>query len=1542
MNAANVGNLTVKMEDVRAKLVAGNLDLQEHADSVLTLVPNLGEERKEVRLEIVQTLLCPYLADERAKSIKYPCGKEGPAWDSLRHRKKIVQAFNQRYKERHGKLCPLAVCMEADLGPVDMVNALSEWMSPLRAEVSRACAEKSVEHCQATVAAAALRTASALVVDEHVADALANFKPSGTSLPQGQNVVASCLGSIAKDVTSFAEARDFENAASGTPPLASKELFQNVARLWAATDQRPRQRLERRLDAWREQARRLRDGELQLDARCLKPSLDPILARATNRLSAPRLTAEVIALDTQGNLPALRLSRRANYYDFVTRGRGPLAAVRLRYSVADDMPTCRNSRVTGELSLILRYQDSDGDWKARELATGIDDLSMSGICESAPTLAYDRATLSDMQLRGALQQLLPAFVQIRDSVGELRYMPEKGGPGRLALVISARIGVAGGDKVLPVAWDLTQGSISFDRAELFNSIRPLLKEHLSTLLDATTLSFSPPTECPQRPSADSRAGGFVMYACPRLPAMTEPVLVQLEMDPVGRLKVDLPPDSIRAVQLGLVSWLERQRLSNGMRLDVPREEFDVRVDELSDGIRIKFSSSLTLGGSAVPWPVSLDLKFRGGIALDDQLSQQLRGLGDWAKAQAEANFLRELDEALHNLALPGIRIVERNIKERTVTLELSTPIQKLEKLVVKLQLNGDGEQMRLAMKAALQRKINDELSGETIQLPGVTLDSLSVQGQAWVLNAQAVFQDSPRVAVPVTLPLYGNFRPSMGPDAAKQALSGLLFSRIKELGGVAGQAFTVAPEWVDGALSLRIHAKVSLSLFGDQGFVGELDAHVAQGRGLVLDRIKATCQVATCWVPAGPFQVGGFSLAFDPEKMRDLAFGATVAITPAMSTRQMLRLDAQLTIGTPIVLSGQLILLDSLHIGRFSGTLNAPEGTMRMEGSFEIPYLGIPISRSLLELDGKRCVLVSQWNDKLLGVAVDIQTGLVFARCKRDMASASTAIAQIYELCQSAGPADVAICGRGEGEVLKQRVSVTATQALMPMGLPSLSATVEVLGINLSTEIRRSRVVMRGRAGGLASVTLILPPAGQFDRRQVEQLLRKLLEPKLSWDAIREREITLSLLPEGTSSKEADSAYRVNNEETKQDETKGTKPTRQVQGLPCGQDGRVCTTFSNGSAIWIDDAPCRIVVGEEGGNTRSWNLSQEVCTGGLKNGLLLNARSDLLDEYRVAIFCPKSGCAENTLHVSDVTGPSTPNVSTLRAIKIPDRVIGKARLAWTPAAINNSIGALINFVNVGNKHSDFDWVCILPIQQDQSCMTSLVVYGNQLYQAAWAAFERLPSDSPYAVIASLGGEGIRLAGIEGIVSGATGWIQAAGLDQNQVIVATNREWFTVYRGTDGSLAKGNTLSLRSRQFFWPPVEVISQSPRPEYGGILAYVARHESKFRDCQLLAQRMIFCGDLDSRGVLAGRLYGIESPDRQASIVVRSIDCLSQGMDLWKNEGLAKEWIAFGAAGATPSIDKMSRFVHGLSQWASNAKPHWLHANPALLVYHPPIVCE
>lgn len=1548
------------LAQLRDHLVEAVPEFKTRVDALVELSQARGD-KAQFRGQLIQVLLCPYVLDHGLANTQKVCGDAGPTPADVTRRGEIVQAINAYYATKGSKQpCNTPkedpICVEVESLPLNTYDILRDWLPALDAEARRQerCQSADPADCALALLDAAQVTAAALAADE----LLAQWLPGG-----GAPGSTRCLASLATKIPGTGSSVD---SAQGFP-----RLLPDVSSLWANPDQTARRALETRLSQWRSKGRALADAPhaiSQLSDECLRSAITEVVAAVPG--ASVKVSSDAPRFDAAGHIVVFPFSSEHGFHDFASQGDGPLAALRVRFSALrrDDCPP---DGVVGSLSLIGRYRDSANAWQGLEVAVGVEEIRFTAMCHG--NLAFSSHQISPEQLRQSLGKLLPPPLRLVDAAAKLHFQPGATGPGRLTLTVTAHVGITGSDDAEEVTWDIGAGGTSLDAAMLMAKVKPVLERRLAPVLgDAVSsagLYLAPPEGCGPD-GAPSQMRGIRLYACLRLPSsMGLPndlpaVLTTIDIDPQGKIQIMPSRGGLAAVQDALTGVLADKVGEWSGKLGVNQTILSrFQAEPTLDGIRLQLALQLDIDGTTVPWQLTLNVPYRGGTSLEDQILAQrptADALVSIARNAADRAVAEVLDKALARLSLPGIRITDRNIAKRSIVLELSLPIPGFEPQTIPIDLRNPGN-LDSTLQAALRSAIQKALSPiPEVTLAGVTMKQVHLLKDRWALGAVAVLYKD--VTVGVTVPLDGRFIPefdakSISASAVAAMLNGALGDSIKTLtDGKIGASF----EMIDGLPTVRISGEIDLTLVGPLSLAGQLNARISQRNHLVVERLRLECKGA-CWVTLGEFEIGDFSIAVDLPKPKNFAIGAKLALTPGAQTEKMLRLQAELTVDNPIRIDGSLQLLHSANLGTFNGMLDPGGERMHVRGAIQLPVLEIPLGSVEIELDGKRCLLSGKGSQSFLGIGdVSIDTRLKFGKCKGSEHSDSAMAPPAPGICHAVERSDVSVCGEGRGSVLEQEVILAAAMSLLPLRAPVAQARINILGIDLDTEIRRNTVRLRGSLGGIAKITLLLPALGTLKPKYVEGLLAQLLKPKFDWDAIRRRDITVSLIPSSSSSPSDSDSETLEQASSVSDAAARQAILTSSQAgnaNPPFATGRVqmSTTYTSGPSLSLDcSAKAERLYAGAGAGSRWWGVSREVC--GIKQPLLLDANQLVYGLTTLAIFCEQEGvgCKADTLKVTQAIEGKDASAIPARPINLSPVVRDALWKPWTYEGNNSLIGVLLALANDPSLESGLQAACVyrgfLP---NGPCLDAVAIvhgttgrfaFGDRLglYESSllWMVINHDPKDpripsnleaflASNSKVAMVGSGGGSIFVLLGEVSGPP------------------RNFLKIQRlsfDDQGALRLGDTPVSASFSNARLPITAIGGWFIDRTIGeqrLIAHIGGTIKNDAVCSISLSGISYCSFVPDH---PGVVYAYVHDSTLGSIVERSESCLQREVDFWvRNDMLMPRTTA--SSNWSQSAEFLQRIQAAADEWVDPLPTFTsssFRSNPRLLITNPPTPCE
>jgi hypothetical protein len=1553
------GGTRPELSQLREHLVVALPELKSRVDTLIEH-SQAKEDETQFREQLIQVLLCPYVLDHGLAPTQKVCGDAGPTPAELTRRLDIIQAVNAYYAAKNSNqpcTTPTAdpVCIETESRPLEVYDILRDWLLALEAEAHRQkrCQSADPAECALALLDAAQTTAAALTADQ----LLAQWLPGG-----GAPDTTRCLTSLAATVPGTGSSINLEKGAAKPLP--------DVISLWASPDQTARRELETRLSEWRAKGHALANGPhaiAQLPDACLHRAVSEVVAAVSGVRPTP--FSDAPRFDAAGHIVAVPFSSDHGFHDFASQGDGPLAALRVRFP-ALPARECPPDGVVGALSLIGRFRDPANAWQSLEFAVGVEEIHFTALCQGS--LAFSRHQISPEQLRQALGKMLPPPLRLADATAKLNFLPSPSGPGSLTLTVTAHVGIVGSNDAEKVTWDIGTGGTSLDAAVLIATVKPILERRLAPVLgDAVSkagLYLTLPKGC-GGDGESSQAHGIRLYACLRLPSrMGLPnnlpaVLTTIDFDPQGRLQIVPSHDSVAAVQDALTKALAEQVGEWSSKLGVNQTILNrFHAEPSADGLRLQLALRLGIGGTTVPWPLTLDVPYRGGKSLEDQFLDQLPSAKDLAKLArdtADKAVLQAIDDALARLELPGIRIKERDIAGRRLLLELNMPIPGFEHLCVPVDLHNP-DNIDSALKSVLRQKMTEALSAmPEIALAGITMTQTHLLKDRWALASIAILYKS--VTVGVIVPLDGRFIPvvdrsTISNPAVTAMLNGVLGDSIKKLtGGVLHVDF----ELIDGLPTLRISGGVDLTLLGPLSMAGKLNARVSQRDGLTVERLRLECKGA-CWVTLGEFQIGDFSIAVDLPRPKNFAIGAKLALTPGAETEKLLRLQAELTVGDPIRVDGSLQLLRSANLGTFTGVLDPAGERMDLQGALQLPVLEIPLGSAEVELDGKRCVLLGRGSQNFLGIGgVSIDTQLRFARCKGSELSGVPMTPPTTGICHVVERSDVSVCAAGFGNVLKQRVGLSGAMSLLPLRAPLVLTKINILDIDLDTEIRRNMVRLRGSLGGVAKITLLLPTLSTLNPEDVKRLLSQLLKPKLDWDAIRRRDITVSLIPSSSSqehdddSEASEQASSANDSMARQAISTAShalipSPPPPARGVP------VSTTSQGGGGPSLDCSTNRLYEAA-GAGPRWWGISSGICA--LKQRLLLDASQLVFGSTSLAIFCEQEGvgCKGNKIYVTAATEGKDASATLTRPIDLPDDVVAVIGKPWSYQGTNNLVGLLFALASAPSSKPTLSPKCLFrDAGPGGACNFAVAITQVSATAFAWGTQFDIDQSSLLWMVLNLDPARLRIPTNLESIAGSTTDVSLAGSDGKSIfllpgkVIGRSRNILRLKRlslDSQGALRLEDTLI--SATFSSARLPVTASNGGWLIGRIaserklVAYLGETIKKEATCSISLQGISYCRFTSDAPGLA---YAYVRDSARNTIVERSESCLHHDMDFWIHNDMQIL--------PAPSLDYWSQSPEFLSriqrvadEWANSSADRTrtsFRSNPRLLVTNPLTPCE
>jgi hypothetical protein len=1200
--------------ELSRRVLEDSTALNGYVDNLLVSLPATNSQAPpaEVRTQLLQVALCPLLlVDSGELRDSPPCTFSKLTPRQITHRAVIVKLLNQT----HGGKCPTEVCLAPPQLPIDVMTTLIDWAPALEAEMARLpnCGGSDVAACMHALSASTIETATLVAWQAQIADWVAM---------DGDR----CLVDVGLNA-------GINMSIPWAPPGGGVNASL-VAELWQSADQTPRHNLANRIGKWRQVAGSIRRG--QFDAALLARS-----CTAPVKDAAKRFLGDAVAptLDANGHLPAHTWRMQDGYVDFVTNGGGPLAAMRLRYSAPPLDGRCEQAPPAGKLSLILRARSAQNQWLSREIPAGVSNIQLYGLCAPIRTLDKTVLTLSVQQLTDALRDIVPSPLRLVVTSASMNYQPGTA-PGQLRLHVQGRLGIDGIPNTVDVAWDLGAPSLDLNRQALLAHARDVLQAYLQPRLGNINLSLTPPGACAGTPMPVPVERFLTLYSCLDLSHSLgifnhlPKVLAQIELDGTGRYRVRLSPPALNAIKEPLLTYVRKQ-VADYMSGRVGTALSALTLDAIPGGFRVRVPVRLTLTDDVTfDWSVSVDLNFIGGESVKEQIGHQLRDL-EQNKARllemGRGDAMRRFNEALQRFDLPGVKVKNVDWNAQGINLVLSTPIPKLGEIPLFVSLRSDN--LFNSLQEAALKGIAGRLKGQEINYAGLKLKDLSVAATPWRITAIAVFDQSLGLVATVTLPLGGDFLPQIDPSDIQSALGGVLAGQLNKLAGeLTGQVPPLQVAWVNNIPQIRFEVTSKLDIVGSLPFKGTLTALLTQRDGLQLETITVKCTALDCWYPVSFFEVGGFSLTANPRKLAGLRFEATAALPKAPATMKLMRLDAALTVDDPVKLDAKLILLDSWDVGQYSAILDINRQQLEMQGTMILPVLNLKFSETKILLDAQHCVMVASFRHDFVGIDAELQAGLRYSKCG-DLSTADSSVQQLLAVCGDAARASLAVCARGNANILGSSLDFTLAIPLQPLGSPVAHARLEVLTIDLEAEIRKSHVRLHASAGGLASITLIMPPLGHFTRHQVEDLLKKALKPKLSWDAFKKRELVLSVLPSGTSDQQAppgndaSPATGADYLQSAHDAAQSGTTTRPPSPPVRTSSNEMATGYAGGPVVHIDCVHNQLYLGDGTDIANSWNISPEVCRpGGYRDGFLVNSTTLGSEANSIAVFCHAITC----------------------------------------------------------------------------------------------------------------------------------------------------------------------------------------------------------------------------------------------------------------------------------------------------------------------------
>ena len=1542
--------------ELSALVAEDSAALNNYVDAVLSALPAIDAQAPPavVRAQLLQVALCPWLLlEDPALRGTPPCTFSTLTPATLTHREIIVALL----KQKHGDVCGQPVCMGAPPLPTQIITTLIDWAPALEAEMGRlpACRGSDVTACTKALTDSAVDTATSVVVQALVADWTV------------MDAEDRCLIEVGKSAS-------IDTAV----PLVSQPAGINaslVANLLQATDQAPRRQLAERTQQWRSLATRIRRG--QFDAALLARHCTAVVVEDT----AKRFFGDAASptLNANGRLPAQAWRMEDGYVDFASQGDGPLAALRLRYSAPPVNGRCEQSPPIGKLSLIVRVRVAQGQWLAREVPAGVDDIRLPGLCATVRTLDQAVLTLSVQQLGEALNHLVPPPLRLDVTGARLDYQPGAA-PGQLRLHVQGQLGIDGIPNMVAVAWDLGSPSLDFSRQALLAHAREVLQTYLQPRLGRINLSLTPPGNCEGTPLPVAAERALALYTCldlsrnlgllGNLPA----VLLQIELDGSGRTLVRLSPPALNALREPLLRYVRRQ-VDEYLSGQLGSALSAMALDAIPTGVRVRVTVKLMLEKTPLDWTVSVDLHFTGGESVKEQISRQLRDM-EQHKAQlrelARAAAMRRFNEALQQFDLPGVRVQKVNWEKQGVDLVLSTPVPRLGD--VPFFVSWHSSNFSEALRDAALDGIKKELDGQQFDYAGLTLNGLGVEATPWRITAKAVFNASPELVATVTLPLQDDFRPRVNADGMRDALGGLL---AQQLSGIAGKLLGQAPplivEWVNNVPQIRFEVSSSLRIVGDMPFEGTLSALLTQRDGLQLETITVKCKAATCWYPVSFFEVGGFSLTVNPRKLAGLKFEATAAITRANETMKLLRLDTALTVDDPVRLDARLTVLDNWDIGQFSAVLDINRARLEMEGTMRFPIINLDVSQSRILVDGKCSVVVAWVKDDIVNlINAEMTVGLRYAKCKK-LESGEPLVMQLLAICGDASRADAAICAKGKAVILGSSLAFSLAMPLKPLGSPVAYASVEVLKIGMETEIRKSYVRMHARAGDLASVTLLLPPLGKFEMHHVEDLLRQALKPKLSWEAFKNREVVLSMLPPGNSNAEVVSGgdgappgvadYQRSAIEAARQAAGAQRPPPPVRTAAKG----MATGRSRGATVNIDCRHNQLYLGDGTDAARSWKIAPEVCSQGYSDGYLVDPSVLQPDAQGYAVFCQTKACdLRKPMFVSRFFPAATATAATGKSFQAAEAVA---------ALFDASSGIALVYLDellqrIGAAQFDPaeqpDWnnadaVCVRRAAKGDAnsfCEQALVIAGQQSWLFS-STDEAVPVAEGSWLHLVLGKRRPGKASLRQAFGERLDALRSiAGYDDNgdELILAPSGEasWSRwrlnsegVWQITELQAVAAFPLCDERRDRYGNPdcpedpcVGTSAHEPAcVSSRALVATVTRNLVPGERCQLSPNGVSWCGPASQNPAAVTRSFLVVTDARGgARVLEQSPQCLRAGAMEWQKSGLLQENVAVAGQG---DLDFLQALDVAVKRWRGSDRED-MRADPSQLYLQSSPTCR
>lgn len=1544
--------------ELAEELLVNNRDIQTYVDALLADVKasDASAPDAEIRRQLGLVALCPLLlVDDATLQDTPPCTFVQITPRQLTHRALIVRALNRRKDCLSGQ-----PCLRRPELPTMIITTLADWRLALAAEMGRldACRADTASACVGVLMTSTAETAALLASQMEMDDWLNDESDRCLA------VLASAWGISSGNALTQ----------SGQPEGMSGSV---VAALWQDPDQLARRHLRERIERWREHAAQIRAGTFNASPALAKVCLAPVVQMAIERVAGPN--ADVM-LDPAGHLPDHVWKASDGWIDFRTAGMGPLAAMRLRYGpVQADRAMCRRSPPRGALTLVVRYRDAKGIWRARELESGVRNVQLPGLCLDLPTVASAELGLSNNQLQESLRSFVPPPFQLSEVKSDLTFRADQSGPGRLILTVSGKLGVAGTASPVPVTWALGDPSVDLSRAAILRDGKQLLVNYLKPRLGVVALSLTPPAGCPGLSMPAAPESTFVLYSCLQISpdttrALTLPaVLAQIEFDGSGGHRVRFSHTAMTALREAVAMWLEAT-LQETLRGTVGAAA-EWHVDVTATGVRFQVPAKLMLAdGVAIDWTVGFDVPFSHPIDLKGTVTRQLRGVleqqGDLLAQRVRAEALQRFNAALKELKLPGIRVDAVEVDQ--VKLTLSLPFEGLQEMPVTVQL--DAADFSKALAAQILAEVTPKLPSE-LRFSGLVLKNLAILGpdqrdMRWRLGAIAMFDSKLDIQATVVVPLDGKFVPDVKVrrDDVLRGLASLAF--------VSGGSGPVELEWLNGIPQFRIRIKTDTTLFSTAQFEGEVSAVLTQAKGLIPETFRATSR--DHWVPVSFIEIGNFEFTANLQQLAGTKFSARAAVARAQATQRLLRLDGVLTIGEPIQLDVILTALDNLPVGSGKAVLDTGEKQLTLSGKITLPLVNLDLGQVDAILDGQRCLLVARSNANILKLATtELTVGLAFADCPRDLAGAKPLVQKIMASCREVVTADLGVCASGQADMLGGSVSFHFEMPLAPLGSPVARAHLNVIGIELDTEIRKSFVRMHADAAGLASVTLILKPMDTLTKQGVARLLESALKPKLSWDAFQKREIVLSMFPprEGDGNEFSDAAQRSGAPAT----VDGIRQLADAASSSSAADAHptvntplrndVSPPFGGNIKVQIDCATNTMSIAEP--QPRTVMLAVGVCTNGFSAGRLMTNVTLFRD---IGVFCRLNGAScdfSSDVYATQLLPMGIAKVPHGKAFRLSapiQRLFSGDQLAsilslW-PMFVQAGRDALAG--TAGTDWSSTRAHCLFgnsTSQRDTACYTAVIQgAGNtwRLFQYPFPSSLNDPVFLPvtagsffdYVIRNSGSGEATTLVVLLEQLQAQDSWPAAYAWIDNSLVVAfwgsrhlarlapdASGAWKAVDLGITGTFQ-----SCDSGDCPWLCTgSNLHEANCPQAIALVSSIVSVPGSTETCILRPRGISRCVAADAPDTISRSMVVVVDRNNRARVLSKSMSCLRKNVEVWLRDKFLTESALGMPTQALTDAALLDAVEAAMFNWRGRPSPSAdLPADPALLYQPSATTCE